>query len=95
MTQINNNTHTPELPDKLNNTRTSQNTGRQIIAHSNQNGQENKKQQQCPESKQQLGGQTSPSKGSHENCPTQDKKYSSRCQCREEPDCNCRNGSDA
>ena len=62
-TQINNNTHTPELHDKLNNTRTSQNTGRQIIAHSNQNGQENKKQEQCPESKKQLGGQTSPSKG--------------------------------
>ena len=39
-TQINSNT--PELPDKLNNTKTSQNTGRQIIAHSNQNGQENK-----------------------------------------------------
>ena len=53
-TQINNNTHTPELHDKLNNTRTSQNTGRQIIAHSNQNGQENKSNSNAPNQKNNL-----------------------------------------
>jgi len=39
-TQINNNT--ADLPAILNNTKNSQNTGKQIIAPSNQNGQENK-----------------------------------------------------